>query len=96
MSATHRTPAALTGLLLALITLLLTAPTAFAHVPLPDPAAAIPPSPTPPAPVVSVVSNGSPIWLFLLVAAAAVVLTIAATLTAQKLYHARDPRVAHA
>jgi hypothetical protein len=81
----------LTGFALAVTALLTGAADVFARPAPPDPVSLVPPA----APATSTVSYsyGSPIWVFVLVAAIAVALTIAATLTAQRL-HARGLRPA--
>lgn len=80
---------ALAGLFITLITMLFTASVTFGQLPPPDRTGGVIPPP-PPAPE-TVVSYGSPIWVFVVVAATAVLVTAAAILGARLLRHPPQP-----
>jgi hypothetical protein len=81
-------------LLATVVTILITAPNVLAQITPHDPGGSISISapPTAPAAPATVVSYGSPIWMFVVVALLAALLTTAALLTSHRLLHApRSP-----
>jgi hypothetical protein len=86
-----------------MVTVLITAPNVLAQIKPHDPGGSIsipipapPAAPAAPAPPAAVVSYGSPIWMFVVVALLAALLTTAALLISHKLRHAsRFARSAH-
>jgi len=95
MSRSCRTLTALIGFVLTAAGLLAGAASALAQLP-PDPAGYGENIQAPPLPPVVQVSYGSPIWVFVLVAAVAVTLTAAAMLSAARLRHQLHLQAAHA
>jgi hypothetical protein len=95
MSRSRRTLTALVGLVLTIASLIAGAPTALAQRP-PDPAGYQENIVAPPLPQMEQVSYGSPIWVFILVAAVAAALTVAAMLALPKLWHLQHPQASHA
>jgi hypothetical protein len=89
------------ALLATLVTALITAPNVLAQIRPHDPGGSIsvpaqPTTPAAPAAPAAVVSYGSPIWMFVVVALLAALLTTAALLTSRKMLHAPHSRTAHA
>jgi hypothetical protein len=86
------------ALLATVISALITAPNVLAQITPHDPGGSIsvPAQPSTPATPAAVVSDGSPIWMFVVVALLAALLTTAALLTSHKLLHAPHSRTVHA
>jgi hypothetical protein len=92
MFTIRRTVTTLAGMFVALATFIGLGPAAYAQpAPLPDDTYLAPTTST-----VSTVSNGSPLWVFAVVAIAAAIVTLAAAMTAAKLRHSAHPRAAFA
>jgi len=92
MSKSHRILAALMTLGLTLATFVAGSTQALAQrAPLPDDSAGLPAQP-----ITHSVSNGSPIWVFIVVAALAAALSVAARLAAVKMRQSAGLRTAHA
>ncbi|MDQ1719514.1 MAG: hypothetical protein QOE71_2614 [Pseudonocardiales bacterium] len=94
-TALRRAVKALTVLLVSLAALAVGSPAAFALRPDPPPAFD-PTTPQPAAPLSYVASHGTAIWVFVAVAAAAVLFGVAITLAAVRASHVRAMHLSHA
>jgi len=95
MSRSRRTLTALIGFVLTAASLIAGASSALAQLP-PDAPGSGETIQAPPLPPLEQVSYGSPIWVFVLVAAVAATLTAAAMLSAARLRHRLHLQAAHA
>jgi len=91
----RRTLVAVISVPATLVALFMLGPAAFGMPEPPDPAGAIPPDPgTASTPAVITVSHQSPLWVFVLVAAVSVAVTLAVVLTADRLRRSTRLRTA--
>jgi hypothetical protein len=97
MSIPHRGLTALPAIGAAIAALTGTITTAAAMpAPAPDGGGAVPDHPVPPAPPVYSISHGSPLWVFVVVALATALITLAAVYATARLRQPRHPRTAPA